>query len=216
MFDLQTIENQLSTAIGQQETSGGTAGVGSSLNNPGAIKYAPWESAYGAVPAPNGFAMFPTQAGGFAAMKALIDKYVQAGASPSSLINAWAPASDGNSNNASRIDQITGSTGLNPNTPINAQASGTAPINAQSSGLDVAISKLLGIYNPSTPVTVGGLQSAASSGGSLWSRIAAFLLGFVFIALGIAMLKQTQIVINNVKEAATNVAGTAAKVAAIS
>ena len=95
-MDLSTVEQQIASMLGQQETGNGTAGVGLSLNNPGALKYAGWESTYyGATAAPSGFAQFPSLAAGRNALVALVDKYIQSGSSLSSLMDKYAPPSDG-------------------------------------------------------------------------------------------------------------------------
>jgi hypothetical protein len=193
--DLAALEAQIGTMIGQQETGNGTAGVGVSLNNPGAIKYAPDQVAFGAVQAPSGFAQFPTLAQGRAAMQALIDKYVKSGNSISTLINSWAPPSDNNTNNDQRISQIASVTGLNPQLPITSQAvSGSS---APAGGLQGAWDSVWGTNGGK------GLGSTITDevvGTFPWGRTAAGLAGLICLGIGLLMLSgKGQVVVEQFK-----------------
>lgn len=200
LIDLGTIEQQLTTAIGQQETNNGTAGVGATLNNPDAIKFAPWEVAYGGIPTTSGFAQFPSLANGYAAAKALIDNYIQSGVSLQTLIETYSPSSDGNTNNPARVASLAKTTGLNPNQSILGQI-GTAVKNSLKD-----------------PTGTGAIKSAGSTAlsaaGFSWSRIAAFIMGVAFTVIGLMLLKQTQIVVQNVQEKAAQVSKLAVVAAA--
>src|SRR3569833_3195748 len=212
MFSLSQIEQQISTSINQQETSGGTAGVGASLNNPGGLRYATWEAAYGAVPTDvgatadaAGFAKFPTLEAGKNAVLARVDQLVLAGHSLASLISTWSPAKAGNTNNAQRVAQLAQATSLDPQLPIKAQAAGIQDTNPE----------LPGYMSPdqyyATQAVQGQQDSNPNSPLSQYAaRIAAFAVGIILVIMGLVMMKQTQIVIENVKGAAGKVAGAAA------
>lgn len=198
-MDLANIEQQMTTAIGQQETSGGTAGVGVSLNNPGALKYADWEAQYGATQGSNGFAQFPSLSQGWQALTARIGQLVSGGSSVQSLINTYSPPSDGNTNNAQRVSQIANTTGLDPSQPIASQVN---QANSNNSLIPPDVSDNANPdANPQTIATVG-----SSTGSGLWGRVAAFLVGIVCLILGIVLLKQSQTII----EAVGKTAGAAA------
>lgn len=192
-MDLATLEQQISTAIGQQETGSGTAGVGATMNNPGGLKYADWETQFGATPTASGFAKFPNQAAGQNALSALVSRIVNGGASLSSLISQWSPPADGNTNNADRVSQLAAATKLDPSQPIAAQASQAALPGVPA---DVAAQA-----NPDQAAmqAAGAVDNSTQTGGS-WGRIAAFLVGLVCLVMGLLLLKQTQIVIQNTRD----------------
>jgi hypothetical protein len=195
--NLATIEQQLSTAIGQQETAGGTTGVGASLNNPGGLKWAPWEVSYGAIPGSGGFAQFPSLEQGEGAMSALIDKIVQSGASLSSLLGQWAPASDNNPTTDARVTQLAQLTGLDPAKPILGQATPGALSPGQIALGVYSAGQQLGITIPGT-ATVGGTGSAST----LWGRAAAMVVGLMCLGAGFLLLKETRTVIQVVGKTA--------------
>lgn len=193
-MDLATLEQQISTAIGQQETAGGTTGVGLSLNNPGGLQFSQWETQYGATQTASGFASFPSLSAGWSALSNRVGQLVNSGASVNSLINTWAPASAGNVNNASRVSQIASATGLDPNASIASQAaSSSASGSAASAASSIASAVASGVLK--------SLGLGAGDGFSI-SRMAVFIVGIVCIIGGLLMLKQTQVVIQNVTEKA--------------
>lgn len=198
LIDLKTIEDELTTQIGQQETSNGSAGVGASLNNPGGIKFAPWEAIFGASKSSSGFASFPSLSSGYDAEAALIDSYIQSGLSLQQLIEKWSPASDNNTNNAARVDQLSNTTGLNPNQSVLSQI-------GKSIGDPTGISSLL-----SDPT---GLGAISNSLGFSWSRIASFLIGIAFTVIGLLMLKQSQVIVKNVMDTSKKIGTIAASAA---
>ena len=205
VFSISQVEQQISTTINQQETGGGTTGVGVSLNNTGGLKYATWEAAYGATPDTSGFAKFPTLEKGKAAVLARVDQLVQAGHSLASLIATWSPASDNNTNNPQRVAQLAQATSLDPQLPIKAQAQGIQDTNPE----------LPGYMSPdqyyATQTVQGQQDSNPNSPLSQYAaRIAAFAVGIILVIMGLVLMKQTQIVIENVKGAAGKVAGAAA------
>jgi hypothetical protein len=177
---LQTITDQLATAIGQHETNGGSAGVGASLNNIGAMKFAPWETAYGATPTPSGFAAFPSLQDSFNAAKARVAQLIAGGASITDLVNTWAPPSDGNKTNPARIADMSGKTGLDPKAPIKDQSSGADSESGSGSGI------------------VGGLIDSAlgaALGATGIDQVVAFVVGLVLVIIGLLSLKTAQQVI---------------------
>lgn len=204
-YDLPTLEQQISTAIGQQETAGGTTGVGASLYNPGGLKYAGWESTYGATQGAGGFAKFPSLTQGWAALKDRVNQLIMQGRTLQELVNVWAPASDGNTNNPQRISQIASITKLDPTIPIVSQYSGSlippdvaAQANPDQKFLD-------------TPEGQAMNQDMTQKlFGTTWGRVAAFLVGLLFLIAGLMLLKQTQIVIEQSKRAAGRIGATAA------
>lgn len=197
MATLAELEQAIGTAIGQQETGNGAAGVGASLNNPGAIKYAPWEVAYGAMQAPTGFAQFPSLTQGRAAMLDLIDRYIKSGNSLQTLISGWAPPSDNNVNNDARVAQLAQVTGLNPALPI----AGQTPVAASgSSGSSGAVGGLQGAWDSVWGVNGGkGLSTQVTedaAGLFPWGRAAAGVAGLILLAVGlVAMNTRAKVVV---------------------
>jgi hypothetical protein len=181
MADINTIEQQLQTAIAQQETGGGSAGVGLSLNNPGALRYAGWESAFGATSDPSGFAKFPNAQSGFDAMLTRIKQLVSGGASLTSLINTWSPASDGNVNNSARIAQLATVTGLNA----------TAPIQTQATGVSTPSSTVGGWLGGLLDSTSNTASSSPNVGSSNMARLAVGISGLILATIGVAALALT-------------------------
>lgn len=197
-MDLATLEQQISTAIGQQETAGGTAGVGLSLNNPGALKYSGWEAAYGATQTPSGFASFPSIAAGWSALADRVNQLVQSGASVAGLIHTWAPPADGNTNNDARTNQIASVTKLDPNTPIASQVGSAIATTAGSAAGTIG--------NAVASVLIPGWGS--------WARIATFVVGLVCVIAGLFMLKSTQVVVQTARDTYSKGAELAAAVSA--
>jgi hypothetical protein len=216
---LTTIEQQLSTAIGQQETGNGSAGVGISLNNPGGLQYANWETSFNATPAPNStFASFPSLTDGYQAMMQLIDNYVQSGSSLTSLIAAWSPASGGNANNDARVAALAAATGLDPTasiasqtgiTPSTTSAATAAPITASSAAAlaSAALNAAVGSVTPSA----SSVASAIAPGLAGWiGRGIAIGLGAIMIVVGLLSLKSTQVIVQPLIDGAKKAASAAA------
>lgn len=202
---LAQLESTITGLIEKQETSGGSAGVGASLNNPGALKYAPWETTlYSASPTASGFASFPTFHQGDAAATYLVNQNVQSGKSITQLINSWSPASDGNTNNAQRINEIASATQLDPNQSILSQVQNP---NQAPAGSD---SQLPTTTNPGGGYATGNIPGTPSpedqgshaitdTTGSWFDlgRIATLLVGLIAVVIGLTMFKQTQVIIQN-------------------
>lgn len=219
---LANLESQLTTAIAQQETAGGTTGVGASLNNPGGLNYAQWEAAYGATPVPGSpFARFPNLQSGMNALTDRIDQLIQGNNSLTSMMNTYAPPSL-NPTTPLRIQQLAAMTGLNPNQAINQQVtdpsatptapsgsgstvtpSSNAPATTPAQGILNALLAPLGI-TPGTVVVPG--QADTSGTTSVWVRAGTGIIGVVVLIAGLMMLKQTQIVVQNVAGKAKDLA----------
>lgn len=167
-----------------------------SYNNPGGIMpgtFATSEGASGV--APNGIATFPDYTSGQTALDDLVQQYASQGATPASLINAWAPpTAPGNSpeSTSNYINSVASQTGLDPNTPIPGQALAydVPPQSAPSGGAGSFISGLGtvvgGILNIGAGTVVGnvtaggvitagnavtGLESSVSSIGGILGQI---------------------------------------------
>jgi hypothetical protein len=206
MADLATLEQQITTAIGQQETSGGTAGVGLHFNNPGALEYQPWESAYGATLSSGGrWAQFPSMEKGWEALKARVAQLVGSGASLSTLLNTYAPVKDDNPNTPQRITDIAKATGLDPNQPIQAQAANTPQTWLERWGFIIPPDVRDNAQPDQDPETIKTVEGSASGSG-IWGRAAAFAVGIICLGLGILLLRQSQIIIQGATKTAASVA----------
>lgn len=213
------IDQQIAILIGQQETGGGTAGVGKSLNNPGGLKFADWETQFGAVKTDSGFAKFPSLTDGFAALKTRVAQIISGGSSLKSLIDTWAPIGDGNVNNPQRVLDISKATGLDPYLPIQGQAAAAAapdaitgkpPTSTSSGGGSMQQVALDALKIAASAI---GLPTGVSGDGNsdfTWGRFALFLIGVICLIAGLSLLKQTQIVIEQVQKTAGKVAAAAA------
>jgi hypothetical protein len=175
-------------------------------NNPGGIQSGPYAAKYGGTPVGSGVASFPTAAAGQAAQDALITSKVNANPNLtlSDLINSWAPGNaPGNTpaGTQSYLDYVANQTGLPATGPVASLGpGGTAPFipgtnvpypapgtpvlsSAPTAGTAGAwLNNLFGI-TPSSNVT--------STTGFTASRIAAGILGFLFIFAGLAALAFT-------------------------
>jgi len=146
----------ISAAIKRQEN------VAPQYNNPGGLIVAP-----GCTSRPGQIAICPDAATGQADLERQVQLYVDRGATLSSMLNAWAPASCGGSlcdgNNPSVYTQNVASwTGLPVDVPLSSLAAGGGATPAAGSGSDTSGSALdLSSLDLSTlvssfdPVTVG-------------------------------------------------------------
>ena len=194
--------------IAQQETAGGTTGVGASKNNPGGLTWAPWEAGYGGTQTGT-FTTFPTLSGGFDALNALVDKYIKGGASITSMMNKYAPVAQ-NPTTPFRIQSLTDLTGLDPNLPILQQLQ-LPGISSQSQAAIDAFNKGA---NPSTtiaPESQAAIDAHDAEASFLGmsipiARFATGVIGLVLFTVGLLMLRQVQtMAVNiggNVKKAA--------------
>lgn len=185
---ISQIVDEISSTLEQQETGSGTTGVGVSQNNPGALKYSLWESIFGATSGSGGFAQFPSLSEGYKALQQWVSTAISNNNSLSSLLNTFAPPSDNNTNNTSRLAQLAQATGLDPTTSIGAQigAFGTAiaqEANTVPSGSDVVAG-------------LGGVNSVSKIFGLELSRVVFLVIGVVFLIIGLSMLKQTKVIVN--------------------
>lgn len=120
----------VSAAIARQEN------VNPSYNNPGGLIAAP-----GCTSRPGQIAICPDAATGQADLERQVQIYVDSGASLSSMLNAWAPASCGGTlctgNNPSVYTQNVSSwTGIDPTVPLNTLDAGGGTISAAGSVSD--------------------------------------------------------------------------------
>lgn len=83
--------------------------------NPGDIEYGKFALAHGAIGTDGRFAIFPDEATGFAAMRALL-KGAYLGLTVQQAIAKWAPSSE--NNDAAYVDHVCEWTGLTPETVL--------------------------------------------------------------------------------------------------
>lgn len=178
-------------------------------NNPGNIVYGPFAQSQGATGSYGGFAVFPDADTGFSATDALVGNYASQGYDMQSLINAWAPPSAGNPNNANYLDFVDSASGLSPTSPLSSYGftpygpavPGSITSGANSTSLlGPSIGGLSGLLG-----NLGGLGMAFGSGqeslpsflgnasgllaGFSWGRVGTFLLGLICVAAGLLMFK---------------------------
>jgi len=192
----------------------GTPGVPATVNNnPGNLIAGDFSTSHGAIGQSGPFAIFPDVATGTAAQDALVQHYANQGISLDDLLSKWAPAAaPGNSpaglaSYQSFLSQglgVPGSTDINTaekKTPLDSTgspvSSSTTPDTSGSYSqtspwsLD-RLQQMLGM-GPN-PVTLSSSNTSASA--LSFSRIGAFILGFVFIAGGLYLFKPVQETVN--------------------
>ena len=108
--------------------------------------------------------------------------------------------------------------GIDPNAPLSSATDTTTTIGALAGALGNAVGTATG--NPSlgsasgvapAVATAPSVLSAASFFGSLsWGRVAAFLIGLVALIIGLASLKQTQILVQPIIDTAKKAAAVGA------
>jgi hypothetical protein len=216
---LASLEAQLRSTIAQQETAGGKTGVGASLNNPGGLVYSQWEQAYGGGQTSGAFASFPNLQSGYAALTQLIDNYVQGGASIQSMMDAYAPPAS-NPTTPSRIQTLAQQTGLDPNVPIAQQVTNpglAAPASPQASAStatpQAAPASPQASASTVTPQATSTASFSLPSASSLLFglnehnivRVSTGIVGIVMLIVGLMMLKQTQVVIQQAQQAGKRV-----------
>jgi hypothetical protein len=134
----------LSSAITQVEGSNPNFAAN---NNPGNLIYVgPNQNGQtGVTPGAGGFAKFTSPASGYAAMQWQIQNYIGRGFTPTQFFNTWAPGGTSNAAGGvqtqvatnSYVSTVSGSCGLDPNTPLNQiQASYTGPGSVDTTGGD--------------------------------------------------------------------------------
>jgi hypothetical protein len=90
-------------------------------NNPGAVEFKPWMSAYGAVPGPNGrYAQFPGPEQGYQVMSRILDTYQNKHGlnNVAGIVNRWAPPQVDNNSTPQYIASVSRSLGVDPNAPL--------------------------------------------------------------------------------------------------
>jgi hypothetical protein len=206
MATLASIEAQLSQLIAQQETAGGTTGVGASSNNPGGIQYAPWEQQFGATQGSTGFAVFPSLQAGYQALNNLIDSYIKGGASISSMMQAYAPTAT-NPTTPARIQSLASALGINPNAAISTQVT-TPAAAAGASGSAATPATTTAAPSVAQSAVQGALQGLLAPFGTSdddgdtfsWARITTGIVGVALLIIGLMQLKQTQVIVQNVQK----------------
>jgi len=210
MADL--LYGNLDAAIGKAEGYGKPGAIPTLANNPGDLVAGPFASAHGAtgsITAAGGqqIATFPDPATGFAAEDALVANNYSGG-SISDLAANWL---SGSSPQAQQdwSNNVAGALGVPISTPV-ASLSGAAPTGAPASqssvipgfgaldNLAMKLDQMLGVQYPGEPTAGSGQGGQAFS----FARVAAFIVGLIFLAGGIFAFKPAQDVIVNTGKAA--------------
>lgn len=90
-------------------------------NNPGAVEFKPWMSAYGATLGPNGrYAQFPGPEQGYQVMSRILDTYQNKHGlnNVAGIVNRWAPPHVDRNSTAQYIANVSRSLGVDPNSPL--------------------------------------------------------------------------------------------------
>jgi hypothetical protein len=90
-------------------------------NNPGAVEFKPWMSAYGATLGPNGrYAQFPGSEQGYQVMSRILDTYQNKHGlnNVAGIVNRWAPPQVDRNSTAQYIANVSRSLGVDPNSPL--------------------------------------------------------------------------------------------------
>ncbi len=195
----------LDAAIAKAEGFGTPGAIPTLANNPGDLTAGPFATSHGAtgsIPAAGGqqIATFPSVDAGTAAEDALIGGNY-AGGSITDLAAGWLSGSSPQTQ-ANWANTVAGSLGVPASTPVSATA--IAPASKPSDAQFCSGAMWLNPYclyaaakNPS--IILPGSGSSGGVGGFSFGRIAAALLGFIFIAGGIFMLKPTQTIISTAR-----------------
>jgi hypothetical protein len=176
----------LDSSIATMEGFGVPGTIATRQNNPGNIIAGPFASGFGGVPGTNGIAAFPDVASGTAAEDTLLQQFAASGKTLGGALNTWVPpTAPGNSPAATQnyIDSVSGKLGVPADTPLSALGNFGA---------------MTGAAVGAAPTAVGaGLSTAAQTFlfGVPATRLAAFILGLIFIAAGLWSLKSTQTII---------------------
>lgn len=199
----------IDAAIAQMEGYNTPGTIAQTQNNPGNLVYGPFAQQYGATPGTNGIATFPSAAQGLQAQDALVQYYANKGSTISDLLNAWAPASVPGNDPTGYANYVAEQAGTNPNTPLSSLNSNQTPLTFQGlfnaitgaySGIPLDAGLGQTIIN-SSPYSNG--QAQPGGNGSITAgRIAAFILGLIFIVAGLFLLKPTQSIVVNTGRAA--------------
>ncbi len=181
----------LDAAIAKAEGFGTPGAIPTLANNPGDLVAGPFATAHGAtgsLPAAGGqqIATFPSVEAGTAATDALVAGNY-AGGDINALAAGWLSGSSPQTQ-ANWANTVAGSLGVPASTPVSATADPLKRITASQQGYTApGIVSAIGNWltgSKGTPATPSTSPSGLSGG-----RIAAAILGFIFIAGGIFMLK---------------------------
>ena len=122
-----SLTQSLSNAIAQFEGYNVPGSVAQRNNNPGNLRSGPGQSGTD----PNGYAIFPDAATGFAALNNQVSLNINRGLSLQTFIGGvpggypgYAPSGD-NNNVANYVNFLSGKLGIDPNTPLNGLSPGT-------------------------------------------------------------------------------------------
>ena len=189
----------IDAAIAQAEGFNTAGSIPNLANNPGDIIASPFATAHGAkgsITAAGGqqIAAFPDAATGYAATDALVASKVASGSVTdiNSLAQSWLGSNASPTDVSNYAATLSNAIGVPSSTPV-ANAGSAAP---SATGATPAAS----LTSPSTwgPALQSSLGLSAG-------RVGAFVVGLIFIAGGIMMLKPAQSVVVNAGRAATSV-----------
>jgi len=99
-------------AIGRMEGVNASGSRPQRNNNPGDIEYGKFAAAHGATGSDGRFAIFPTLAAGYSAMRALFEAPSYKGLTVAAALNRWAPPVENNTNHY--ISSVCGWVGCKP------------------------------------------------------------------------------------------------------
>ncbi len=188
----------LDAAIAEFEGFGKSGTLATRNNNPGNLVYGPFAKSQGATGSEKGFATFPDVATGTEAMDNLLGNYASKGYNLKDTIDAW-------NGHGSNSDQYT---------DFVASKTGIKPLDTFNDWLGTGVADMLKQDVSDMDAIRSGASTLFSLTNLSYTRIAAFLLGLIFIIAGLMMFKPTHDVIVNTTEKVKNVATTAAVVAA--
>lgn len=195
----------LDAAIASFEGFGTPGTLATVNNNPGNLIYNGYTQNLGATGSNQGFAVFPDSVTGANAEDNLVGYYAGQGDTIQQLINSWAPpTAPGNSaaSTTNYVNSVSQAVGGNPSTPVSSlvgQGATTGNTNGGYTSAFPALSNFLDMLGvPGGPTATGATGTTANGiVGFSWSRVAAFVLGLIFIAAGLYLFKPVQQVINN-------------------
>lgn len=194
-------------AIAQFEGFGSSnAPTITNANNPGGLTPGTFATQYGAIGSTTTasgqpVAVFPNVATGNAAEDALIQKYIDSGASLNSLISAWAPSNaPGNTPQSTQNYQAYAASqlGINPTLPLNSLNQSTTTIPSIPNippNLQGQAQQSANQFNQS-PAGSGGLASLQTWAQLSIARIGVFVLGLICVAGGLYLFKPIKEVVN--------------------
>jgi hypothetical protein len=194
------------SAIAQFEGYGQAGTLATINNNPGNLVWGSFALSHGATGIdPNGFAIFPNSDSGSTAEDALVNYYAIKNATISDLISAWAPpTAPGNtpSGTQSYTDFVARALNATPSTLVTAAENGITQNDASPQQPNSSLSNLASILGSLAGNAIApGMGSTITS---IWGRVAALIIGLIFIAGAIYLFRPVNQVVNKtVKSAIT-------------